>query len=138
MGVTTGGDGPPAGGPLLRAPFAEYLSTLRPVSLAWALVGVFFFLLTAVSSLLSPHPLDPGTWGALAYDGVWVVVAVTFLARLPALRSAWDRKDLARIRETTLVWGILGLLFGVVLGLLVLVAFLHVTLRRPVFASDPA
>ena len=137
MGLSTGADEPPVGGPLLRTPFAEYLSTLRPVSLAWALVGVFFFLLTAVGSLLSPHPLGPGTWGVLAYDGVWVLVAVTFLARLPALRSAWDRKDLARIRETTLVWGILGLLFGVVLGLLVLVAFLHVTLRRPVFAPDP-
>ncbi len=137
MGATTGAGTTLAGGPLLRTPFSEYLSTLRPVSIAWALVGVFFFLLTAVDSLLSPHPLDPGTWGALAYDAVWVLVAVTFLARLPALRSAWDRKDLSRIRETTLLWGILGLLFGVVLGLLILVAFLHVSLRRPVFAQDP-
>jgi hypothetical protein len=128
---------PGAPAPLLRTPFAEYLATLRPVALAWGLVGVFFLLLTLVDSLLSPHPLDPGTWGPLAYDAVWAMVAFAFLARVPVLRSAWDRRDLAPIRESTLVWGILGLLFGVVLGLLLLVAFLHATLRRPIFSSDP-
>lgn len=139
MATTTGAGEPlPEGSaPLLRTPFAEFLGTLRPVTVAWALVGALFFLLTLVHSLLSPHPLDPGSWWALAYDAAWVLVAATFLTRLPALRSAWDRKELSTIRETTLIWGILGILFGVVLGLLIIVAFLHVTLRRPIFSADP-
>ncbi len=121
---------------LLSMPLSRYWQTLRPVAIAWALVGTFFLLYTLLTALLAPHPASPDTVGGLLYDGLWVAVALLLYRELPGLELLWTRHELARARERTLVYGIVGLVFGVVLGLLLLVSFLHLVLSRPIFSPE--
>ena len=102
------------------------LSVSKSLALAFALIAGLLFLLFLVFSLLDVvFGRGPGDLVAAAYCLASAVVNYLLWQQVPRFeRLAADGQYLA-LREPLLVWGVVGVIFFVVVGVLLLVAWIR-------------
>jgi len=118
----------PATGPAPARPdeSVRVLLTLsRSLALLLAIVAGLLFLLFLAFALLN-LVLGFGPVGIVAAVYCLVSAAVNYLLwrEIPQLEQIANARDYARLRDRLLIWGILGLVFFVVVGVLLLAVWL--------------
>ena len=128
--MAASGTGAPAPPPqsVESANLASLLRTSASLTRVWALLGALVALLYLVEIVLALQRLRfaGGGVGGLAYAAIWVAIDVLLLAQLPRWTGDVTMGRYARLKEPLLLWGILALIFGIVPGILVLLAYLKV------------
>ena len=110
---------------------ANVLSTLdvgRVLTKVWVLIGGLVALLNLVSIFLSLLTLTfpGGGLGGLIYAIIWIGVDLVILGLIGGWMSELSAGRYTTVKEPILLWGILGLIFGVVPGVILLLVYLRV------------
>ena len=106
----------------------SFLGTTRTLTLIWVLLGALVALLNLLSIVLSILTLHfpGGGLGGLAYAVIWVLIDLMILPRLGGWTEQVRTARYQSLKEPLLLWGVLGLLFGVVPGILLLLVYVRV------------
>ena len=117
----------PALGSLDHANALSFLGTCRTLTKVWVLLGALVGLLNVVGIIYSVFTLRfaGSAVGGLLYAAIWIMVDVMILGRIGAWTADVSRGEYQAVKEPLLLWGVLGLLFGVVPGVLLLIAYLR-------------
>ncbi|MDE1819475.1 MAG: hypothetical protein KGJ23_00315 [Euryarchaeota archaeon] len=110
------------------ASLTSFLGTTRTLTWVWVLLAGLVALIDLLEILLTIFALrfPLGGLEGLAYAVIWGVVDLFILARIGGWRSELERGRYAALQEPFLLWGILGTIFGILPGLLLLVAYVRV------------
>ncbi len=111
-----------------RSNLVSFLGTTRTLTLIWVLLGALVALLDLLSivlSLLALH-FPGGGLGGLAYAVIWVLIDLMILSRIGGWTEQVRTARYQSLKEPLLLWGVLGLLFGVVPGILLLLVYVRV------------
>lgn len=132
---------PPAGAPWTPPPVAtapsapdpgvrSLLSTARTLALLFALLaGLLFVILLAFSFVVLVFGRGPGDLVGAVYCLVSAAVNYLIWRELPRLQRLEESGSYGPLREQLLIWGILGLVFFVVVGLVLLLAWVKLEAR---------
>jgi hypothetical protein len=105
------------------------LSVSRSLALLFALLaGVLFLLLLGLGVLTIVLGGGLGEIVAAVYCLASAAINFAIWKQLPGLEALAAQKRYAALREPLLIWGILGVLFFVVVGILLLVAWVKAEL----------
>ncbi len=107
------------------------LSTLdvgRVLTKVWVLIGGLVALLNLVAIFLSLLTLTfpGGGLGGLIYAIIWIGVDLVILGFIGGWMSELSAGRYSTVKEPLLLWGFLGLIFGVVPGVILLIVYLRV------------
>ncbi len=107
------------------------LSTLdvgRVLTKVWVLIGGLVALLNLVAIFLSLLTLTfpGGGLGGLIYAIIWIGVDLVILGLIGGWMSELSLGRYSTVKEPLLLWGFLGLIFGVVPGVILLIVYLRV------------
>lgn len=129
---------PPPTPDLPKDSVASLLSLARSLALVVALVsGLLFLILLALSILsLFVHLQFGGIAGAI-YCLVSAVVNYAAWREIPGLEQMAARQQYTALKDHLLVWVILGVLFFVIVGVVLLVAWLRVEGTGAPMAAPP-
>lgn len=133
MAVPTGSSSTPAvaGGPAPTAPLPDesvrvLLSASRSLALVFAIVaGVLFLLLLALTVVDAVLGRGVGYLVAAVYCLASAAVDFVIWREVPRLEQLAAQRQYTELRGPLLIWAILGLVFFVVVGVLLLVAWLR-------------
>jgi len=126
---------PPSAGPPDDS-LRSLLSVARTLALLFALLAGLLFLVFLAFAVLDL------VLGRGAGDIVWAVYSLASAAvnyvlwrEIPRLEQLAATRQYAALREQTIIWAVLGIIFFVVVGLLLLVVWMKVELQS---TSTPA
>jgi len=128
----------PAPPPTDDSPLRSLLSLARTLALLVALIaGLFFLILLALGILRIALGGPPASLIAAAY--CLISAAVNYLAwrEIPALEVLASQRKFGLLKERLLVWVVLGLVFFVVVGVVLALAWVRIDLRAGPFAVAP-
>ena len=119
--------GPPPGS-VENANLVSFLGTTRTLTKVWVFVGGLVGLISVLGILFSLLTFRfPGpSVGGLIYAAIWVGVDLLILERAKSWSDHLAAGRYQVLKEPWLFWGILGLIFGVLPGVLLLVAYVRV------------
>lgn len=129
MAVSAGS--PSVGGPTTAQPPADesvrvLLSVSRSLALVFALIaGLLFLLLLALTVVDAVLGRGIGYLVVAVYCLASAAVDFVIWREVPRLEQLASQRQYTALREPLLVWAILGLIFFVVVGVLLLVAWLR-------------
>ncbi len=118
----------PSPGSVDHANLLSLLGTTRTLTRVWVLLGVLVGVLNLLAILFSilTFRFPGGGIGGLVYAAIWVGVDLLLLDRLNGWSALLAEGHYQALKEPFLLWGILGLLFGVIPGVLLLWLYLKV------------
>jgi hypothetical protein len=122
-----------------ETPLRSLLSLARSLALLVALIaGLFFLILLALGILRIALGGSPASLIAAVY--CLVASAVNYLAwrELPSLEVLASQRKYGLLKERLLVWVVLGLVFFVVVGVVLALAWVRIDLSAGPFASAPS
>ncbi len=104
------------------------LSTTRTLTWIWALIGLLVAILSLLSILVTLVTLrfPGGGIGSLVYAILWIVIDLLLLERMPSWNSQLGTGSYHDLKEPLLLWALLGLIFGVVPGVLLILVYLRI------------
>jgi len=132
------GGGPPSttttGPPVAAAPpddsVRSLLALARPLALVFAgLAALLFLVFLALSFVEAVLGRGPGDLVAVAYCAVSAAVNFLIWREVPDLQRLEVEGRYGALREPVLIWAILGLLFFVVAGVVLLLAWVKIDLK---------
>ncbi len=110
-----------------RSELLNFLHVARILSLVWMLLGglvALIALLELVVSLVYLTP-SPGSLLLFVYAALWGMTDLFIVNREPHWRARAEKGDFVGLHEDLLLWVVLGLIFGVVPGVILLVIYLR-------------
>lgn len=111
-----------------RANLLSFLGAARTLTKIWVLLGLLVGLLNVLAIVFAILALrfPGGGVGGLVYAVLWVGVDLILLDRMADWSRLVTESRFQSMKESLLVWGVLSLIFGVVPGILVLLAYVRV------------
>jgi len=120
---------PPTGAPPDDGSLRPLLSIARSLALLFALLaGLLFLVFLAFAFLDLVLGRGPGDLVSAVYCLASAAVNYVLWREIPALERLAEARQYAALRERTIVWAVLGLIFFVVVGVLLLVVWLKAEL----------
>ncbi len=122
----------PMGMPM-QNPEVGTIRTMLSVVRILALIGMVLTAIGAIGTIWALAVLTSAGYGAYGAVGasvyaIYIVVVFLFLLfvylRIGAIRDLVDAGRLAEAKERTLIWMILGFIFGILVGVLLLIAYI--------------
>jgi len=98
--------------------------------------GILGFLIAAWSA----WPVIYGYWGSIIGGLYWIVAAVINLMlymRMDEFSSMVKARRYVELHDTILIWMVLGLIFGFIVGLLLLIVFIQLDELKKAVAYPP-
>ncbi|HLN51606.1 MAG TPA: hypothetical protein VK455_06085 [Thermoplasmata archaeon] len=129
---------PPAPPPLDDEPLRSLLGLARTLAFLVALVaGLFFLILLALGIFRIAVGGSPASLVAAAY--CLIAAAVNYLTwrELPALELLASQRKYGLLKERLIVWTVLGLIFFVVVGVVLALAWVRIDLKAGPYAAAP-
>jgi hypothetical protein len=121
---------PPAPGPSPDDSIRSLLGLARTFALLFAgLAGLLFLIFLALAFVETVLGRGPGDVVAVAYCAVSAAVNFLIWREIPTLQRAAAAGQYGPLREQLLVWAILGIVFFVVAGVILLLVWVKVDLR---------
>jgi hypothetical protein len=126
--LTASSAGGPAPGSVDHANVLSFLGATRTLTKVWVLVAGLVGLLDLLEILFSLLTLrfPAGGLEGLVYAVLWLGTDLLILGRMGAWEGLLERGAYQGLKEPLLLWGLLGTLFGVIPGLLLLWLYLRV------------
>lgn len=91
------------------------------------LLGGLLFLITVVRALIAlvllVFPFGLAFW--MIYYALWAFVSLLIFIQVPSWQSLASAGSYTGLQQKILLWAILGLIFGVILGLLLIVIYIR-------------
>jgi len=120
---------PTAGAPPGDASLRPLLSIARSLALLLALLaGLLFLVFLAFAFLDLVLGRGPGDVVSAVYCLASAAVNYVLWREIPALERLAEARQYSELRERTIVWAVLGLIFFVIVGVLLLVVWLKAEL----------
>lgn len=128
MTTSTGDEPGPAPGSSANANLISHLGATRTVTKIWVVLGGIVVLVTLIGFFYAVFTLRfPGSsLGNLVYALIWIVVDLLVVERIDGWTKDISAGRYQAVKEPLLVWAILALIFGVVPGILLLIAYIRV------------
>jgi uncharacterized membrane protein YeaQ/YmgE (transglycosylase-associated protein family) len=116
----------------VQSDLRNFLHACRTVSIVWALVGAIVALVGILGFFFSLFMLrfSADSLFLFFYGGLWMFTCAFIHIRCQSWIPLAESAQYAVLRERMLVWVVLGLLFGVISGLLLLIVYLHTDLAE--------
>lgn len=127
MATGTSSTSGPAPGSVDNANLVSFLGTTRSLTRIWVIIGGVVALLNVLAMLIWILALRfPGGFvGGLVYALIWVAVDLLILERLGGWSAHLSSGHYQLLKEPLLLWAILGIIFGVVPGVLLLIVYVR-------------
>jgi uncharacterized membrane protein HdeD (DUF308 family) len=126
---------------MAEPPEAETIKTMLRIARILAIIfgvivllgGIAFaawvaYLSSVCSTYVGYDPYCGGAVAAALIPGIWLViagvVAIVVYMQMGSIRSKMDARQYEAAKSQTLIWMILGFLFGILLGIILLIAYL--------------
>jgi uncharacterized membrane protein len=103
----------------------NFLDVNRIVALVWAFIGAIVALvgiLGFVLDLFSLH-FSGGSLFLFFYGGLWMLTSIFIFTRSHSWISLAESAKYGELRQRLLLWLVMGILFGVVCGILLLIVY---------------
>lgn len=104
-------------------PARQLVSAARLVSLLFWILGIAWVAWSAYAAAVLSTIGFGASWAGVAYPLLFVVINLLTWNQLPHVEYEIEQKQYGAAREHLLLWGILGIIGGLVVGILLLVAY---------------